>query len=209
MREIDKVLDKNEKVFWEGSPQGKPYVLSSLIGTVIGTFLLMFLIPFFVIPFLAKGAPLWFMGAFMVIPLILLFFALATFFSPLFAYFNLKNTYYAITDKRVIIQKGIIGRDFQYLDFDQITNAEVNVGFWDKIAGKDSGSLLLFSAGSLSYGRNGEQISHPYTLSNIDNPYEVFKLFKDVSHAIKTDIQFPNQYRPSKNPGYDSSYNPK
>lgn len=209
MKEVEKILDKNEKVFWEGAPQGKPYVLRSLGGTIVGVFLLMFLVPFFVVPFLAKGAPIWFMGSFMIIPLIFLFFALAALLSPLWAYLNLRNTYFAITNKRVIIQKGIIGRDFEYIDFDQITNAEVNVGFWDKVAGNNSGSILISSAGSFTYGRHEEQTARPYTLGNIGNPYEVFKLFKDIGHAVKTDIQFPNKYRSSQNPGYNSNYKPK
>lgn len=206
MRELDKVLDKNEKVLWEGTPQAKPYVFRSLIGTIFGIFLLIFLVPFFVVPILGNDMPIWFRGAFMFIPSIFLFFALTALFSPLLAYLNWKNTYFAITNKRVIIQKGIIGRDFEYIDFDQITNAEVNVGFWDKIVGKDSGSILISSAGSFTYGRHGERIARPYTLSNINNPYKAFKLFKKVSHAVKTDIQFPNQYRPSKNPGYKSRF---
>lgn len=208
MREIGKVLDTNEQVFWEGSPQGMPFVLRSLSGTVVGIFILLFLVPFFGVPFMTKGAPIWFTGAFMIVPLIFLFFALAALTSPLWAYLNLRNTYFAITNKRVIIQQGIIGRDFTYIDFDQITNAEVNIGFWDKVAGKNSGSILISSAGSFVVARQGQQGMKPYTLSNIDNPYEVFKFFKKVSHDIKTDIEYPNSLRPSENPGYQSSYDP-
>ena len=212
MRELDKVLDKDEKVFWEGTPKVKPYLFQSIGGTIFGIILLIFLIPFIILPILAansQGTMAWFIGAFMIIPLIALLSALGAVFSPLWAYLSLRNTYFAITNKRVIIQKGIIGRDFEYVDFDQITNAEVNVGFWDKVVGKNSGSILISTASSFTYGRRGQQIPHPYTLSNIDNPYEVFKLFKDVGHAVKTDMMFPNQYRPPQNPGYNSEYNPK
>ena len=193
MREIDKVLDKNEKVFWEGAPQGKPYVLSNSI-------ILSFFLAFIVVPLL------------LILPLvifpdlldetqgqlffIILIFALDWCLGILFAYLSLKNTYFAITNKRVIIQKGIIGRDFQYIDFDQIKNAEVNVGLWDKLFGKNSGSILISSAGY-------------HNLSNIDDPYKAFKLFKDIGHSVKTDIQFPNKYRPSENSGYNSKYKPK
>jgi hypothetical protein len=119
-----------------------------------------------------------------------------------------KHLYYAITNKRVIIQKGVIGRDFEYIDFDQITNAEVSVGFWDKVVGKTSGSILISSAGSFTVTRQGQQVARPHTISNIDNPYEVFKFFKKVSHDIKTDIEYPNKLRPSENPGYQSNYDP-
>ena len=31
--------------------------------------------------------------------------------------------------------------------------------------------------------------------------------FKKVSHDVKTDIQYPNEYRPKNNPSYQSGYN--
>ncbi|MBS3112497.1 PH domain-containing protein [Candidatus Woesearchaeota archaeon] len=118
-----------------------------------------------------------------------------------------KHTYYTITNKRVLLQKGLIGRDFEMVDFDQITNAEVNVGFLDILFGRKSGNILISTAGSFTYTRSGA-VQKPYTISHIENPYEVFKFFKKVSHAVKTDIQYPNKYRPKTNPGYESDYNP-
>ena len=118
-----------------------------------------------------------------------------------------KHVYYAITNKRVLFQKGLIGRDFEMVDFDQITNAEVNVGLFDKLFGNNSGSILISTAGTFTYGKRGA-VSRPYTIRNIENPYEVFKLFKKVSHAVKTDIQYPNKYRPKTNPGYQTGYKP-
>ncbi|HLC86678.1 MAG TPA: hypothetical protein VJH65_00160 [Candidatus Nanoarchaeia archaeon] len=50
MRELDKVLDKNEKVFWEGKPKFWPFLLGgSIITTIFGLFWMVFLIPFIVI----------------------------------------------------------------------------------------------------------------------------------------------------------------
>ncbi len=104
---------------------------------------------------------------------------------------------------RVIFKKGLIGRDFEMVDFDQMTNAEVNVGLFDKVfEGGNSGSILISTAGSITYRRH-DPVQKPYTLRNIEKPYNVFKFFKKVSHAVKTDIQYPNKYRPEKNPGYN------
>ena len=106
-----------------------------------------------------------------------------------------------------MIQKGVVGRDFEIVDFDKISNAEVNIGLFDKMFG-NTGSILLTTAGSLTYSRQGP-VSRPYILSNVKNPYEVFKFFKKVSYDVKTDIQFPNKYRPNVNPGYKTKYKPK
>ena len=208
MRELDKVLDKNEKVFWEGKPKFWPFLLGgSIITTIFGLFWMVFLIPFIVIAGIniaQGGLSGW--GIFLLphfwIGIILVFGI------PIYQILVYKHVYYAITNKQVLFQKGLIGRDFEMVDFDQVTNAEVNVGVFDKLfGGGNSGSILISTAGSITYGRHGP-VQKPYTLRNIENPYDVFKFFKKVSHAVKTDIQYPNKYRPKKNPGYGTDYNP-
>ena len=151
-------------------------------------------------------------------PLPLLFphfwFGLAFVFGPpVYRLLVYKHTYYAITNKRVLIQTGVIGRDFQITDFDQITNAIVNVGLFDILFGRKSGSILVSTAGTFTEvrGRHGSSsiVAAPYTLSHIPNPYEIFKFFKKISHDTKTDIHYPNKYRPKTNPGYQTRYSVK
>ena len=203
MDELDKILDKNEKVFWEGKPKFWAFLLSSSVPAMIfGLFFMIFLIPFIIIATIKGG--LWGWGIFLLphfwVGIIFIFGI------PTYQILVYKHIYYAITNKRVLYQKGLIGRDFVMVDFDQITNAEVNLGLFDKLLGGNTGSILISTAGTFT-GRRG--MSRPYTLRNIENPYDVFKFFKKVSHAVKTDIQFPNLYRPKKNIGYETSYNPK
>lgn len=201
MRELDKVLDEREKVFWEGKPKFWPFFFS---GFVLSLFGLIFMIAgaFTIFEGIKTGEiflllfPHFWIGLILIIGV------------PLYKALVYKHTYYAITNKRVILQKGLIGRDFEMVDFDQITNAEVNVGILDKLVGGDSGSILISTAGTFTYTRRGA-VQKPYTISHVDKPYEVFKFFKKVSHAVKTDIQFPNKYRPKTNPGYEADYNPE
>ena len=231
MKEIDKVLDTGEKVLWEGKPNFGPFILTGTIPSFIfGLIWLAFLVPFIVVGFLGpnlsstipdvnvQNVPvtspaksfisIFFIGWNLFLIPFLLIGLWMLIGMPIYKLLLHKHLYYAITNKRVIIQKGVIGRDFEYIDFDQITNAEVSVGLWDKIIGKDSGSILISSAGSFTHGRHGNQISRPYTLSNIQNPYDVFKFVKNVSYAVKTDIEYPNKLRPTENPGYNTKYDP-
>ena len=204
MRELDKVLDQNEKVFWEGAPSFWPFFFGrSLPITIFGIFWMGFLAIFFIISSAAPGpfnyfifvTPHFWIGLFML-------------FGPtIYNTLVFKHTYYAITDKRVIIQKGWIGRDFEMIDFDQITNAKVSVGVFDKLFGKNTGSILVSSAGSFTDIRQN-YMQKPYTISNITNPYGVFKFFNKVSHDVKTDIEYPNKMRPTENPGYPTDYDP-
>lgn len=200
MQEFDKILDRREKVLWTGKPRFWPFFLSITPSAVFGLFF--FLIGLLVIADgLSAGNP-WFIliphfwiGVFMV------------FGAPIYRLLVFNHTHYAITDKRILFQGGVVGRDFEMLDFDQITNADVTVGVLDKIFGGGSGSISLASAGTFTYTRRGA-ILRPYTIRNIPNPYEVFKFFKKVSHDVKTDIEYPNKYRPRTNPGYRTTYRP-
>lgn len=195
MREFDKVLDAKEKVLWEGKPQFWPFFLGGTTAATLGGIIFLVMGAFVIALALQEGQyfvlllPHFWVGVALV------------FGVPVYNALVYKHTFYAITDKRVLIQKGLIGRDFEMVDFDQITNAEVNVSVIDKLFGRDSGSILVSSAGTLTYGRHGP-VAKPYTLRNISSPYDVFKFFKKVSHAVKTDIEFPNLYRPKTNPGY-------
>ncbi|MEK6888640.1 MAG: PH domain-containing protein [Nanoarchaeota archaeon] len=198
MRELDKVLDEHEKVLWEGKPKFWPFFLSGFAGVIFG---LIFLVVggIFVFAGVASGN-YWFI----LLPHFWIGVAFV-FGIPIYKALVWKHTYYAVTNKRVLVQKGLIGRDFEMIDFDQITNAEVRVGLLDILFGRHSGSILLSTAGTFTYVRM-RQVQKPYTLSHVENPYEVFKFFKKVSHAVKTDIQYPNKYRPKTNPGYKTEY---
>ena len=209
MRELDKILDDKEKVYLEGTPKFWPFFLgSSIVTTIFGLFWMMFLLPFLGIAIynIFLGNPLIGFGIMLMphfwIGLIFVFGV------PIYQLLLYKHVYYAITDKRAIIQKGLIGRDFEILDFDKITNAEVNMGVFDKLFGGTSGSILLSTAGTMTYN-NGNAIQKPHTLRNIPDPYKVFKFFKKISHDVKTDVHYPNKLRPKTNPGYKTKYKPK
>lgn len=200
MRELDKVLDPKEQVFWEGGPSFWPFVLQLTVFALFG------------IPFMVAGGWVLLMG---LLSGNLLFFVMPHFWVgfgfvfgiPLYRILVHQHTYYAVTDKRVLIQTGLIGRDFKIVEYDQVTNAEVNVGIADKLFGNDTGSILISTPGTFAYGKHGARPA-PYSLSNITHPYEVFKFFKKVSHDVKTDIQYPNKLRPLENPGFGTAYHP-
>lgn len=201
MRELDKVLNEDEKVFWEGRPRFLPFFFSSIIVSLFGLIFVWVGLPSFLAnaktgnPFsILTAFPFW-IGILITVGI------------PLYTALVYKYVYYVITDKRVIIQGGLIGRDFEMVDFDQITNADVKMGILDKLFGRSSGSILISTAGTLTYTREGP-MQKPYTLRHIKDPYEVFKFFKKVSYDVKTDIQFPNKYRSNDNPGYKSDYIP-
>lgn len=207
MKEINKVLETSEKILWEGKPNFWPFFFGrSIITTIFGGIFLVFVLFWFISSVVTSSlfseGFAWY--GILLVPHFWIGIVLAIGI-PIYNLLLYKHVYYAITNKRVILQSGVIGRDFEIIDFDQITNAEVNVGVFDKLFCASSGSILLSGAGTFTSGRHGT-VAKPYTLSNISHPYEVFKFFKKVSHDVKTDIQYPNRFRPKTNPGYRTQY---
>lgn len=207
MRELDKILDQEEKVLWEGTPSFWPFLLGGSIFTFIfGLFWMVFLIPFIFTAFrdIVSGSHIYGFGIFLLPHFwVGLFLVIGI---PVYLILVYKHTYYAITEKRVVFQKGWIGRDFESIDFDQISNIEVNVGVFDKIFEKgNTGSILVSTAGSFTQTNRGTYQKR-YVISNVKNPYDVFKFFKKVSYDVKADIHYPNKLRPGENSGYQTKY---
>lgn len=165
MREFDKILD-NEKVLWEGWPQFVPFVVSSLIIAPVALVLL-------AIGWVAlsDGLSSLFSSFFLLVGLVLL---LAL---PVYRVFSHKHMHYAITDKRVILQKGLIGRDFVSVGFEIMEDVQVTVNLFDRLFGKNSGSVLIYVP---STGKS----KVPHRFWHIEDPYSVFKQlerFRDLA----------------------------
>ena len=211
MREIEKILNQNERIIWEGAPEFHPFVLgSSLLPFVIGfVWVSVFLAIFFgVLQNSPELTAQYGNGVYGVLLLPHFWGGLICMLLPLiYSLLVHRFTYYAITDKRIIFQKGVIGRDFDIIDLDQITNATVNVGLVDKLFG-DVGSIYISTAGSFIQGKHGP-VPRLYGIRSIKNPYEVFKHLKQTSHDVKTDIEYPNALRPKENTGYQTEYSPQ
>lgn len=166
MRELDKVLEKNEKVLWEGVPKFLPFVFTGSQVGFSGIILFAAAIPLL----LLASKTLWFL-----ILLFLIMGVVMLIWFPLYKLFLFRKTYFMITQKRILIQTGIIGRDFGSIDFDKITSMAVFVGFFDVLFGNKSGSIAIGTAG----------LFRPYLISNIPQPYDVFRILKKFSIAMK------------------------
>jgi hypothetical protein len=170
------IRDKDEKFLWVGKPARGPFLVSG-------------------IPFLFFGC-LWgcvdyfgfirHMGGPHGIPL---GFAIPFFTMHLFPFWGsilnmlrlalvVDNTFYAVTPKRLMMRSGFWGTDFQYFDFDQIGNLEVSV---NPIENRSNvGSIRFYPKIPMLNGRR----SALGTFVGVANPYEVFKLVKQVHDQL-------------------------
>ncbi len=106
-----------------------------------------------------------------------LFFLIDLFFLVL-AY---KKREYAYTNKRVLIQDGIIGTDYKGLDHKMIGATEVRVDLLDKVLGQNTGTLRF---GSMASPMN-QQAINMFTFRGIKDPYSVYKEIKKYIDTTK------------------------
>lgn len=191
MSKIHDVLTSGERIVWEGKPKFWPFILSFSPALLFG---LVFLA--IAIFSLMAGGEASELGGYGV---------LGTLFGlGLFVYnvVNFPYVHYAITDKRTLIEQGVIGRDVLSIEHDQLVSTSVTVGFADKVFGGNTGSVMIIHSGS-ARGRYG---ATPVGLRSIEDPYKIYQLLNKVSHDIRTDINYPNAMRPDTNPGYKTEY---
>jgi len=169
------VLEPNEKVHWVGKPIFALYLLTGvpfLVGGLIwGLFDYVF--------FKAGGT---FPGPFgAVLPIFLLVHAAPCWLSILNMLrlaLTYRNTFYLVTDRRLILRSGFVGVDFKSVDYDKIQDLEVNVNPFEK----------LFAAGTVraataTIGWNNRPERKKFVA--ITSPYEVFKQIKQLSSRSK------------------------
>lgn len=149
---------KGEKVIWIGKPKLAPFILKRLLGTV--PFLAFMLFPLFIFRF----GGIWSTPATFFIMLFLAFWygTLLLVFSSLTVYPLLvwRNIYYVLTDRKLIVRRGVIGIDFDILKLELVQQVNVNVGVIDKIYG--TGSIIVQAVGV-----------QPLVIENVENPLKV------------------------------------
>ena len=114
MDEIKQLLGHGEKVLWRGKPVRKPFFMSRMVSSII-------VLPAGIIMSIIVGImSIAVLATFPVMIIFLLPFiliALSLLFSPLTTYWWFSKQYphleYVITNKRVMLKAGWIGRDFK------------------------------------------------------------------------------------------------
>jgi len=113
-----------------------------------------------------------------------------------------KNTKYYVTDKRIIIETGLIGNNYQTIYYKDIRNVTLRVGLIDKMLGVGD---IYFELGLFANLRNDSKTINQ-ALLDVENAQEIYSRLQKIVLDIQTDIEFPNALRPDENPGYNTKY---
>lgn len=197
--EFDSIMNEGEKILWFGKPKFIPYIFSDFVP---GIFTLSFGIIWLLVSINIKpdnkalGADWNYFWLFGLLPI------LQVFYSLLNKILSYSNTAYAYSDRRVMMRSGFIGTDFKIIDYDKISDIEVTVSVIERMY--NVGTIRFFSGRTQTDEGNTTKLYDMWTA--IENPYEVFKMVKQVAVDIKTDYNYPNALRPELNPGYTTKY---
>ena len=77
-----------------------------------------------------------------------------------------------MTDRRVIVRKGVVGIDYDALSLDLVQQVNVDVGFWDQRYG--TGTLTVRAVGV-----------KPLNLFCVERPLEVYRLLRQAVDRAK------------------------
>ncbi len=198
--EFEAVKDDHEEIYWTGKPLLIPFLATGVpflvIGMIWGVITFSFFSDGFMFnEFMFNG----FMTMFMILYLFPFYGSILNMLRLILVY---QNTYYAYTNKRLMLRTGFFGTDFKTIDYDKIQNIEVNVNPLERLL--HVGTIKMYT-GEVGRSKNGTYSIYTNFIG-IENPYEVFKQIKQVSLDMKTDWKFPNDMRPKNNPGYQSTY---
>ena len=191
---LNSIIEKDEKILWSGRGD----LMSTIMHTIgfIALFAAIGSLLYFVLGNLESGTctiggrrrPVEECNA-MAQNISYIFFGIATLI-PILTFFGFKATEYAISDKRFILKSGMIGADIRSVYYDQIRSVYVVVGLVGKIFG--TGTIKIDTGRTKSYKRNNRSVTHYDKISNIKNPYEVYKILQNNISESKENIDSDN-----------------
>ncbi|PJJ61175.1 PH domain-containing protein [Hymenobacter chitinivorans] len=197
--EFESVRGKDEQILWSGKPVFLPFVAGGLLMGFMG---LAFGIIWLSVNFNhqsetsgSDSGP----GFFWLFGLLPLAQGIWSVMNRLLSY---SNTYYAYSNRRIMMRTGFFGTSFKAIDFDKVSDIEVTVNFIERFY--NVGSIQFFSGRTQSDEGNVTKLYDYWHAIRL--PYEVFKQVKEVIVDIKTDYNYPNALRPETNPGYSTKY---
>lgn len=168
------ILDKDETII----KIYKPNKLKMFFSAFFATFFIYLVFAIAIIVGLAHASPSNYLTVAILVSLAI--FVVFVTIALLFVNLEYKNIFYAYSNKRIIIRKGIFGIDYKSLDMTMIGAVTVNVSLLDKILKKNTGTITFGSTAS-PIGQNVAL----FAFANITSPYETYKEIKTVIDDAK------------------------
>lgn len=124
----------------------------------------------------------------------------------IFSFLRQRNIEYAITDRGIYFSSGVLSKTINFKPFAEISNISMHRGVIDRMT--DCGDVVVLCGGNGHLSTGGNSMNDRFSIQDISDYQEVFKLVRQMQTDIYSDTMYPNALRPENNPGYGTKYNP-
>ncbi|MBP3631291.1 MAG: PH domain-containing protein [Clostridia bacterium] len=122
----------------------------------------------------------------------------------LLSYSYYKNSFYCITNKRILIRYGIIGVDYKEIDLKEVSVAKVKRIWYDVWFKSKTGTIILGSLEDKDIELSFDEMGALYRLSGVNNVEEIYELIqktmKEVMPKDKTNSSDWKMFKKELNP---------
>ncbi len=170
MGEFNHLLEENEKIVIQTKPKFGTYLVRVFIMLI---FMAVPIVCFYINELTKDIAIIY-----------VIFMLILIFLIGCVGWLKYKSYLYCITDKKVIIRSGIIGRDFRVLALESITTIDIKIGLSDKLCGNKTASLVFLNASNSTFRSSENETGYnKNAFLHIENANAVYKQVKEL---IKT-----------------------
>lgn len=182
-QKFDAIIEKGEEVLNIFKPDKLRFWSGWVIGMTITATVFM-LLPLFSLFALFRGPDLFWlifgislpsMGGLVVLCILISFTARKILY---------KNTFYAYSNKRIMIRAGIIGVDYKSLEFRSLNATIVWVGLLDKLMRRNTGDLKFGSPASPVLAVEGLHHTNQFLFRHVKKPYETMREIKEFMNTV-------------------------
>ena len=199
--DLSNPLVEGETLIWSAKPKKGAFIINKVLTMMPFALLWLGFDSAFLIPMIASGQItkiLFFVVPFFALHLMPVWIWLG---NVITAGQRWKNTKYYVTDKRIILQTGLVDMNYQTIYYKDIKNVNLKIGMIDKLLGVGD---IYFDLGTYRTNDGSKIIRHSFL--DIENPHEIYPKLQKIVLDIQTDIEYPNALRPDENPGYNTKY---
>ncbi len=192
------VLAAGESILWSEKPKRSAFVATKSLTMLPIAVIWLILDLNIIVPSIEQGEMLLFIIPFFALHLMPVWIWLG---NILTANRRWRNTTYYVTNRRIIIRNGFLAINETSLFYKDLRNVQVRIGLLDK----------LFRTGDIYFDTDfytGNNRRSGFIFEDLENPNEIYNRIQRIILDIQTDMEYPNAYRPSENPGYHTDYNP-
>lgn len=184
---LNEILLESENIIYQYKPNKKRFIAYPLLITFLSFFIFVMcclIISLLVFLFPGEGEsksnalpPLYVGLSFL--GLMLLMMLLETFLFKR----KYNNTFYAITNMRVLVRTGIFGITYSTLLLSSVASINVSTNWVDKLFKTNAGDVYFFSSSTPnSYAVNGNKLGS-FAFISVEDPY---KIYKEISSIVKS-----------------------